>query len=721
LGDPPSSKDTSVQTTERLHALDAVRGFALIAGVVLHATMSFLPGLGAQGWPITDNSPSVALGLAFYVIHTFRMTTFFLIAGFFGRMLLHRDGVRAFVSNRSTRVVVPLAVGWIVFFPMIATAMVWTRGATPPPAEILRRAALSFPLGHLWFLYVLTLMYATTLAVRQGIVERVDRAGTFRARLDRIVRHLTNWSALAVVLAAPLFGVLAASPAWGRWFGIPTPDSSLVPNVPAVVAFGTAFVFGWLLQRQPDLLRSIERQWTLHLALAVSLTAVCLSITGLAPDFAQVAGRSTLLYALCYTLSVWCWTFAILGIGLRFFAEASAARRYVADASYWIYLAHLPLVFWLQIAVKDLPWHWGVKFALIMTVALTVLFVSYQFLVRYTLIGETLNGPRRRRSAISATGSRAHNPAPGARALDPRSAVPAPERSLLATLSDVHKSYGKTKALDGLSLDVRRGELLAVLGPNGAGKSTAISLMLGLQEPDAGTARLFGVSPDRLEARSHIGVMMQEASLAQELRVRELIDLTTSYYPTPLTVDETLDLTHTTALAHRPYGKLSAGQKRQVQFALAVCGRPALLFLDEPTVGFDVQARETLWATLRQLVARGSSIVLTTHYLEEAEALANRVAVLAKGRLIASGSVDEMRALVARKRIRCSTVLSPEQVRAWPGVTSASLDGAYLKIVATDADAVIRRLLDTDRQARDLEVQRAGLAEAFTELTQEAA
>jgi ABC-2 type transport system ATP-binding protein len=245
--------------------------------------------------------------------------------------------------------------------------------------------------------------------------------------------------------------------------------------------------------------------------------------------------------------------------------------------------------------------------------------------------------------------------------------------------------------------------------------------MLGLQEPDTGSAYLFGVPPYRLEARTHIGVMMQEASLAQELRVRELIDLTTSYYPAPLTVDETMELTHTKPLAHRPYAKLSAGQKRQVQFALAVCGRPALLFLDEPTVGLDVQARETLWSTLRHLVAQGSSIVLTTHYLEEAEALADRVAVLAKGRLIASGSVDEMRALVARKRIRCVTSLTPDHVRTWPGVTSAALDGAYLQIVATDADAVIRRLLETDRHARDLEVQRAGLAEAFTELTQEAA
>jgi ABC-type multidrug transport system ATPase subunit len=702
-----------VHTEERLHALDAVRGFALIAGVVLHAAMSFLPGFGAQGWPLTDNAPSVALGVTFYVIHIFRMTTFFVIAGFFGRMLLHRRGVRAFVTNRSTRVVIPLVVGWMVFFPMVATAMVWAAGEAPPPGEILRRAALSFPLAHLWFLYVLTLLYAFVLVARQGVIEPVDRAGRLRAWLDSQLRRLMTSGLLPVVLAAPLFGMLATASAWSRWFGIPTPDTSLLPNAPAMVAFGTAFVFGWLLQRQPDLLRVLERRWALHLVLALALTVASLSITGLAPEYTQFAGRSTLPYAALYTLNVWSWTFAIVGIGLRFFAGASVVRRYVADASYWIYLAHLPLVLWLQLAIRDLPWHWSVKFSFILIVALLVLFVSYHFLVRYTLIGETLNGQRQRR-----------RPAPGAH---PESRLTAPASSLtlegtcLATLSDVRKSYGKTVALDGLSLEVRRGELLAVLGPNGAGKSTAISLMLGLQEPDAGSARLFGVAPERLEARTHIGVMMQEASLAQELRVRELIDLTASYYPAPLSVDDTLALTHTTALANRPYAKLSAGQKRQVQFALAVCGKPALLFLDEPTVGLDVQARETLWATLRTLVAQGSSIVLTTHYLEEAEALANRVAVLAKGRLIASGSVDEMRALVARKRIRCTTVLTPDHVRSWPGVKAASSDGAYLQIVATDADAVVRQLFAADVHARDLEVQRAGLAEAFTELTQEAA
>ena len=228
-----------------------------------------------------------------------------------------------------------------------------------------------------------------------------------------------------------------------------------------------------------------------------------------------------------------------------------------------------------------------------------------------------------------------------------------------AELSGVKKRFGKTVALDGLDLQVRPGELFSVLGPNGAGKSTAISLLLGLLKPDAGAARLFGQSPFRIEPRRQIGVMMQEVTLAPELLVREHIALVASYYPRPFSPAEAMELTNISSLASRPYGKLSAGQKRQVQFAMAVCGRPKLLFLDEPSVGLDIRAREMMWATLRQLVGNGSSIVLTTHYLEEAESLSNRVAVLNKGRLIASGTVNEIRALVVRKHITCSTASAP--------------------------------------------------------------
>jgi len=291
----------------------------------------------------------------------------------------------------------------------------------------------------------------------------------------------------------------------------------------------------------------------------------------------------------------------------------------------------------------------------------------------------------------------------------------------LAELADVRKRFGKTVALDGLDLEVGQGELFALLGPNGAGKTTAISLLLGLRQPDAGSARLFGNSPLAVESRRQVGVMMQEVTLPPELRVRELIDLTVSYYPDPLTPDAAMELTRTTALANRPYGKLSGGQKRQAQFAMAVCGQPKLLFLDEPTAGLDLPAREMVWAVLRELVNAGASIVLTTHYLEEAEALADRVAVLAKGHVIASGTVGEMRAIVVRKRIRCATGLAAEDVGAWPGVESASRDRQGLHIVASDAEGVVRRLLAADCELRELEVRRAGLAEAFTELTQEAA
>lgn len=290
----------------------------------------------------------------------------------------------------------------------------------------------------------------------------------------------------------------------------------------------------------------------------------------------------------------------------------------------------------------------------------------------------------------------------------------------LAELSGVGKRYGKVVALHGLDLDVRRGELLALLGPNGAGKSTTVAMLLGLVRPDAGSVRLFGGSPRRVENRRRVGVMMQEVYLAPELRVREHIALVASYYPFPLEVEAVIELTGTKGLANRRYGALSAGQKRQAQFAMAVCGRPTLLCLDEPTAGLDLQAREMMWETLRALVGEGSSIVLTTHYLEEAEALADRVAVLAGGRLIASGSVAQMQALVARKSILCATSLAVEQVAAWPGVEGVTRDRQRLHIVASDAESVVRHLLAADDGLRELEVRRAGLAEAFTELTKEA-
>jgi ABC-2 type transport system ATP-binding protein len=293
---------------------------------------------------------------------------------------------------------------------------------------------------------------------------------------------------------------------------------------------------------------------------------------------------------------------------------------------------------------------------------------------------------------------------------------------ILAELAGAEKRFGRTVALRGVNLQVNAGEVLCVLGPNGAGKSTAIALLLGLLRPDAGCARLFGRAPGDIDARRQMGVMLQEAALTPELRVRELIALTARYYPAPLTVDEALAISNTVSIADRPYEKLSGGQKRQAQFAVAICGRPRLLFLDEPTASLDVQARELMWTTLRCLVAQGVSVVLTTHHLEEAEQLAHRVAVLARGELVALGGVQDIRALVARARIDCVTTIDVEELGSWRDVSSATRDERGVHIVAArDVEAVVRRLLAADDHLTGLEVRRAGLAEVLAQFTLEKA
>jgi ABC-2 type transport system ATP-binding protein len=291
----------------------------------------------------------------------------------------------------------------------------------------------------------------------------------------------------------------------------------------------------------------------------------------------------------------------------------------------------------------------------------------------------------------------------------------------LASLTSVHKRFGKVKALDGLDLTVKKGELLAVLGPNGAGKSTAIALLLGLQRADHGGVELFGMDPQELEARRRIGIMMQEVALSPVAKTRELITQVASYYPTPYEVNAVVKRLSLETLIDRPYKDLSGGQKRQVQFGMAIVGRPELMFLDEPSVGMDVSARDSLWRVVRDLLHEGVSIVLTTHYLEEAEALATRVSVLSHGKQVAGGTVDEIRAHVTRRHVHARTALDAVTVRAWPEVEELDDDAGRLHIVTHDAESVLRRLLGADAQVRDIEVRRAGLAEAFTHITGDAA
>ena len=719
-----------MSTTDRLHALDAVRALALLLGVVFHAGFSFLPGLIPGVWAMTDNSPSSAIGVLLYTSHIFRMSLFFFVAGFFARLMFRRRGARGFWTNRAKRILVPLLAGWVILFPLLAVVWIWgiTKtfgGVLPaPPANVPPSPPGAFPLTHLWFLYYLLVLYVLFMLGRAAFCA-VDRRGSLRAIVDAAVRRSVSTGLAALLLPIPLALSLNVRGEWIAWFGIPTPDQSVIPQWASLIGYGTAMAFGWLIHRQIDLLAVWRKQWPVMLAGGIAATAICLSIVGLAPAFVPMpSGVAKLGYAFSYGVAIWCWTFAIVGAAMQFMSQPNAKVRYVSDASYWIYLVHLPVVAACQVLVGHLPWHWSLKFPLVLIVSMTFLLGTYRYLVRSTFIGQMLNGRKYPRDPGSGgRGSKTfQDPVDGVGSegsSNPVARTPSPDS--MATLRGVHKRYGQTVALAGLDLDVHRGELLAVLGANGAGKSTAISLWLGLLEPDAGTVQLFGGSPLDVETRRHVGLMMQEVGLTPELRVRELIELTASYYPAPLTTSEVLALTRLESLANRPYAKLSAGQKRQVQFALGICGRPALLFLDEPTVGLDVDAREAMWRAIRALVTQGCSIVLTTHYLEEAEALADRVAVVANGRLIASGSVDEIRSVVSRKQITCSTALSVAEMGTWPEVLAVTRSAQRVQITAADAETVVRRLLAADERVRDLEVRQAGLAEAVTELTKEAA
>jgi len=292
---------------------------------------------------------------------------------------------------------------------------------------------------------------------------------------------------------------------------------------------------------------------------------------------------------------------------------------------------------------------------------------------------------------------------------------------VVASLAAVSKKYGELIALDAIDLHVHRGDVLALLGPNGAGKTTAISLLLGLFDPDSGKASLFGLAPKTLAARRRIGAMLQTAAVPETLTVGELIRLFRSYYPTPRTVADIVELAGVADLLKRRYGELSGGQQRRAQFALALAGKAQILFLDEPTTGLDIEARETMWKTIRMLAREGCAIVLTTHYLEEAEALADRVSVLAGGRVVAAGSVAQLRARIAQRRIRCLSRLDERTVAQWPEVRGVARTGDHIEIVTDAAEAVVRQLLFEDTNLSELEVKRAGLAEAFIEITREAA
>lgn len=285
-------------------------------------------------------------------------------------------------------------------------------------------------------------------------------------------------------------------------------------------------------------------------------------------------------------------------------------------------------------------------------------------------------------------------------------------------LEQVQKSFGKVTALDNLSLDIRGGQLTALLGPNGAGKTTAINLIQGLLAPSKGQVRVLGANPKQDRVRSRMGSMPQESAIPQALTVRETVELFARFYPMPLKVEQALELADLGGIAQRRAGALSGGQKRRLAFALAVVGNPEILLIDEPTTGMDAQSRLAFWAAMETLKQSGRTVLLTTHYLEEAERSADRVVIMNAGRILADGTPEQLRAQVSGSRVCFISDLTLAELQTLPEVASARVDaGGYAELQTQAPEALLKTLFSRNVAIRELEVRRASLEDAYLNLT----
>jgi ABC-2 type transport system ATP-binding protein len=288
----------------------------------------------------------------------------------------------------------------------------------------------------------------------------------------------------------------------------------------------------------------------------------------------------------------------------------------------------------------------------------------------------------------------------------------------------LHKTFrasGTTvHAVRGLDLSVAPGETIALLGPNGAGKSTTLDMVLGLCVPDAGSVSLSGVTPAEAVRTGGIAAMLQTGSLLRDVSVRELIELIGSFYPNSRPVDDVLAAAGLESVAGQYTQKLSGGQTQRVRFAMALVTDARLLVLDEPTVGLDVEARRDFWRVIRAAAAAGKTVVFATHYLDEADANADRIILLAHGKVVAEGPATELKARIGRRSVRVTLPdVATDELLLLPGVTVAERHGEAVQLGCADSDAAVRALLSRYTQARDLEVTGAGLEQAFLELTKE--
>jgi ABC-2 type transport system ATP-binding protein len=282
--------------------------------------------------------------------------------------------------------------------------------------------------------------------------------------------------------------------------------------------------------------------------------------------------------------------------------------------------------------------------------------------------------------------------------------------------------YKGKSAVDNLSLTIEQGTVVALLGPNGAGKTTTVSMILGLHQPTSGSVKLLGGDPQDQRIRDRIGAMLQDVSVIDNLKVSETIELFRSYYAKPLPLEQLLRISGLEGEKNKMASALSGGQQRRLGFALAVAGDPEVLFLDEPTVGMDVTSRQLFWDTIRAMAGRGRTIVLTTHYLEEADSVADRIVVINNGKLIADGTPSEIKAETTGRVISftAGASVTTESLLAIPGVTDIEWSGRKVKLFSDNTDRLIAALIEKRVDMRDIEIQSGGLEDAFQALVQQA-
>jgi peptidoglycan/LPS O-acetylase OafA/YrhL len=400
-------KTMTIQNNLRLYYLDAVRSYALLLGIAFHTALSYMPIY--IGWAVMDVSTSDVVPGFVLVSHSFRMALFFLIAGYFSHMAMHKNGIKPFIQSRLMRIGLPLLIGWFVLKPLLVSG--WIMGAESMRGDVNIMNGLTagyaslaeLPQGlfigtHLWFLHYLLLISASVIILRSLLCLHVPTKHRLTQFVDRIINWINRSSWMILLVALPT--------AAGLWFmqhwGLDTPDKSLVPHIPLFMLYGGFFMFGWLLHRNASLIESFAQLSWNKLFLCVVSVVGSIYLSGFEGNFGHPQ-YSLFKASFILSYAVMMWSLISLSIGLckKWFFRPNRSVQYVADASYWLYLVHLPIVIWLQIAFAELPFHWAFKLISIFVITIGLSLLMYDLVVRSTFIGAILNGKRKSRALFT--------------------------------------------------------------------------------------------------------------------------------------------------------------------------------------------------------------------------------------------------------------------------------------------------------------------------------